>query len=643
MEYVYIHTNIDYQERVKELEQYYRLALDTETYVIEKYKEQGLGTALDPHCSRISLLILMGDAGVPYLFDLILLEKDGYDSAPLLELLDTREYLIAHNGQFDIKMVKSHFGLLLFNVHCTRYLAKLLGNATGSKVSKAMGFSLEDLCRNLLNVHLTGKGKEQISDWGIRPDVNVPHQLDVWVKKLSYGAGDVKYLFTLHDMLWEVLTNPMPKSPLYLEGSETPPFGLGMAKSVAIEMGMATVAAEIEFNGLPASAELLSDIQLGLKNPETESGRIYEVAAELCEAFGLETYNSLWSDDGHKVPTDGALKILNSPAKLKRLLGELTGMKKIDNVQAVFLDRTLELLSQLSIAENENSEGAQLGYISEEEENIYKELENLERSEAAEKYKTLKLLVEYKRLSKQYSMDLSRHVNPVTGRIHSSMDMLGAATGRSSCIAEGTYISVPLFTTTGGLLLSYRRIEELKEGDSVLTFNPEPPHEQVIKKVKWAGLTGKNKEVCRVYWRCTDGSGITGELDLTPEHCLLTWRLQEGVGYTEAIWTEACCLNPGDSVLSYDPNLLTKEGYKVGCREVVKVRPLHRRVNVYDIEVEDVHCFIANELLAHNSARPNQQNISGRTKITVTRPRNNLFPTSSKIQTLHRECCYDQP
>jgi DNA polymerase I-like protein with 3'-5' exonuclease and polymerase domains len=40
--------------------------------------------------------------------------------------------------------------------------------------------------------------------------------------------------------------------------------------------------------------------------------------------------------------------------------------------------------------------------------------------------------MKYKRLEKQRSMMLSQYVNPVTGCIHSGMDQLGAATGRTS-------------------------------------------------------------------------------------------------------------------------------------------------------------------------------------------------------------------
>lgn len=71
------------------------LAIDIETYVLPKYKGLSKKAALDPHYSSISTIQMMGLDTQIYIFDLILLERAGYDRELLLEFLKAKEFLLA--------------------------------------------------------------------------------------------------------------------------------------------------------------------------------------------------------------------------------------------------------------------------------------------------------------------------------------------------------------------------------------------------------------------------------------------------------------------------------------------------------------------------------------------------------------------
>jgi hypothetical protein len=348
LNYVYVKDVPTLAAEIKRLGAYKELAADTETYVKRQYKQLGYGSALDPHTSGISLLILRPEekSEPTSIIDLLLLSQQGYDSSHLINLLRTRAELIFANAKFDVKFLLGEFGILLRNVCCVRVLAKLIGNATGSKFGRMLGYSLKDLCRDYLGIHLSGKGEEQVSDWWARPNFEDPedcYSQQMWLRKLSYAAGDVEYLFALRNLMRETLTNPLPKTLLIPNGSETEPFGLGMADVVKTEMETVPVVAEIEFNGLPASLEILNAIQTAIYNESKGEGELLVAASLLCQEFDLEAYPSPWSD--YLMPSEASLKALNNPNKLKRLISQKIGIS-LDNVQASVLERLIPDFSQ---------------------------------------------------------------------------------------------------------------------------------------------------------------------------------------------------------------------------------------------------------------------------------------------------------
>jgi len=256
--------------------------------------------------------------------------------------------------------------------------------------------------------------------------------------------------------------------------------------------------------------------------------------------------------------------------------------------------------------------------------------------------KFIKLTTEINSIQTQ----LSNHIEPFIGIwgntidkcVHTSYDLTGTTTGRLSCIAKGTMIEIvrDVSKFPKGVL-----IENVKVGDLAYTYDDN--NNLCLKKVKWAGKTGYRKCV-RVHWKNTGNKSI-GELILTPEHKI---RL------IDKKWKEAQYLKKGDRVLSLSRN--TSMGYSVLfayknahlldhkfiLRQVHKEfnKDTHHKVSqelrigtelaefyinnnnhvvlsvddwgyqdVYNLEIEDTHRYIANELTVKNSRSPNLQNL----------------------------------
>ena len=434
----YVLTIADYRLAIAALSLFDRLALDSETYTIQQYESTvGDKGRLSPHTGRISLLTLVGESSLPYVFDLIVLEHLDYDPQPLLNLLRTREYILAHHAKFDLLMLMGHFKYQFTNVRCTLTLAQLYANATGSKLARVRKLSLEALCRDWLGRFMTGKGSVQLTDWYTSVSARTLDNPQ-WVEKLHYAAVDVINLLELHDLLNSILCLPLPSSP-YIEETEREEgeeqgYGYGMANVVDVEMRFINVAAEIQFNGLPASSYVLNQL---LDAVVTEKMR---AAQSFCHTVGLPTL-LLSPFDDYESPSPSSLKSLNSPAQLKSILTNLTDLE-LTSTQSGLIERTLKVL-QAYAEHNKKSDDNEGGdddddehtvpiELIEGEEDLYGLLEDIESEKLGKLASVLNELITYKRLTKLESMNLAAYINPVTGCIHGNTNAIGTSTGRSS-------------------------------------------------------------------------------------------------------------------------------------------------------------------------------------------------------------------
>ena len=167
-------------------------------------------------------------------------------------------------------------------------------------------------------------------------------------------------------------------------------------------------------------------------------------------------------------------------------------------------------------------------------------------------------------------------------RIHCEFKSVGADTGRM-CIAKGTPITA---------LNGTKNIEDIVPGDLVYCY--DETGDLKVSQVKNLWLTGKDKECVDVTWQRSDSEDI-GHLICTPEHRILK---------KDGTWCRADELKCDDKLVS-----LRQEDNPSFNPAVQSVTPAGK-FDVYDIEVETYHNFIASEICVHNSsADPNLQNI----------------------------------
>lgn len=115
-----------------------------------------------------------------------------------------------------------------------------------------------------------------------------------------------------------------------------------------------------------------------------------------------------------------------------------------------------------------------------------------------------------------------------TGRLHAKFNQIGADTGRFSCIAEGTKISMP-----GG----DRNIEDVNPGDYVYCYDVE--HNKLKLRRVLNRFNNGIRNCVKLSWVSKYNKSLSGELVCTPDHMI---RTIDG-------WKEAQDLKPSDSIL----------------------------------------------------------------------------------------------
>lgn len=155
------------------------LGLDIETAKLPQYS-YAAKAGLDPYLSEVRLIQIY-QGKVSYVFDTRLFAESAVDL--MRELLSTGRF-IAHNGCFELKMLKHHFNLESFNIDCSMLLAMLVDRAEHSpfepdeleeideeekqkgnhKYKKRGGYGLDNVTATYFGIQVDKTF--QVSDWG---------------------------------------------------------------------------------------------------------------------------------------------------------------------------------------------------------------------------------------------------------------------------------------------------------------------------------------------------------------------------------------------------------------------------------------------------------------------------------------------
>lgn len=186
------------------------------------------------------------------------------------------------------------------------------------------------------------------------------------------------------------------------------------------------------------------------------------------------------------------------------------------------------------------------------------------------------LLLEYKRLAKLKSAFIDGLESQLydDGKAHCSFNQIGTTSGRISCIEESQLVQV---VKRGEV-----PIKNVEVGDLVYCKLRSNPHTNAIRKVLRVIDNGYRECIKLTY---INPLNIIKSLVCTLDHKIMTEK---------GTWVEAFDLEVGDR--------LTNDFTLIGI-DIVGVK------HVYDLEVEDLHNFIASGICVHNCSSPNLQQL----------------------------------
>lgn len=585
MKFNYINTPEKWKEAKDFLETQPRLGIDKESSVRDEWRGKKV-SALNIQVSQIEITSIKADEEYPFVVDHRIL-KEKWEFVPdLPDLFQKKDFVAGARIKFDLKLFYHLYGIWLTNARDIQLMSRMIGNATGSKFASAHGHSLGDLCRDWLNIHLEGKGEKlQASDWGLplsQRDLDNPY----WYEKLAYAAGDTEYLLPLHDQMFPVICNPLPKTPLIPNGTENDEeIGLGMRDAFDMEMKAIPVTACMEYNGIPTSYNILSGVQKAIKK------NLEEDALDLALYFKLPIEKSGDPLSSKKSASQKAQKTLNNPQALLKLIRENFELYNIDNTQTAVLERTLDIMDK--VYQERSSDGgdnrsSSIQISNENEQGLYDQLQMYEHSLIYESIPILRKIVDYRRLKKLEGMDLRKYINPATGRIHCNMNQIGTATSRFSCIAKGQRVK---------MVEGYKPIEEIVKGESVYCLNKIG--DLVISTVtEW--FDNGSRPTMRIQLGHPKGY-YYGVLRCTLDHKILKGEKGDGK------WVLAKHLLPGDIVAGEHGKLYV---YFIDLQD-------SESCQVYDLGIETHHNYVCEGVITSNSSTPNLQQIAARTKLDI--------------------------
>jgi len=423
VDYFYITNASDLIEAVNNIEKALEstdkiLAVDTETYPL--YNIYGdRADFRDPHTTATRLIqVNVSYNNTPYIFDFLKIGREGFQ--PLVDLLMRKDIRkVGHNFKYDIKQLKASLNVWLPNSWCTLVMAARVNVCTGFRAGQMRGNSLKALARDYFGIDLSKT--EQKSDWS-NPNL-ASEQLEYAALDVSKGKSHTQLkhsvLLDLYYLFHNLLYTPAPKG-----------FGghcklKDFKEPIEVDQAANSILAKIEYNGMPVSKKML-DLIYSTASKEVEELKLY-----LCKSFGLPIQQALdYTDEGAKVITilsEETQKTLNNPKKLVQLVNKTLKKQGIE-LTNVLSDSLEEALKKLKAKESEEEpDEEEEFYWEDEEESVEWNIDLIDK------------LIKYKELSKLVSIDYRKLINPVTGRVHSSYQCIGASTGRMSSGGKGSF------------------------------------------------------------------------------------------------------------------------------------------------------------------------------------------------------------
>jgi len=329
-------------------------------------------TGLKVYTAKLLLLQLNIEGNI-FIIDCTVLDKK-YIKYILELLISSNVLFIGHNIKFDIKMLYHNLGVLLTNVYDTMVIESLIY----AGLSRTFYFSLEDLIQEYFDIKLDKEIRKTFIEFnGIFTQ-----------EQLNYAASDVVFLIELREKQLSYIFEKQSK------------------EVVELEIGLVPVFAKMEYDGIT----LDKDAWL-----EVESQNIISRNEVKLKILNLFISNIKFSNFKNLYELAIGFKI---PVKTKKLINELSG---------VSAEHGLGWFREMFDLDSPYQIKAMLNYMGVPVPNT-----NEKTIDKFRKYDIINLVLEYREYQKRistYGSAFLRHINSITGRIHTEFDQV-KSTGR---------------------------------------------------------------------------------------------------------------------------------------------------------------------------------------------------------------------
>lgn len=352
---------------------------------IQKHKIAGFdveATGLDPFVDKVTLIQLkLGDK--IYLFNTVKL-GDKYTRYVCQILRDSKIVLVGHNLNYDLKMIKSNYGEYFLNVYDTMIVETMTTNGLNTDRYT----SLKDLVIKYCNVEL---------DKSVRENFIGNFSGEFTETDYQYAALDVHYLRDIRQKQLDILEQQRQMRVLELESNLVP------------------VVASMEYNGVLVDRDKWKALS---EDSQVQAVRLEQ---ELKEQIATEIINSKKFNTALEVV--GTLYLVpEAKLKTKKMQATLSSITDLSYIRD-YIVNTINLGSPKQMLA------------------ILTKIYGLNIPDTNEKtldkhdHPIIKTILEFREHQKKvdsFGDAFLELVHPVTGRIHTRFNQLGARSGRFS-------------------------------------------------------------------------------------------------------------------------------------------------------------------------------------------------------------------
>lgn len=347
---------------------------------IQKHEILGFdieANSLDPYDSKI-LLIQFATPDEVYVINAGRVEKRTLRYL-LKDIRDKEALLIAHNAKFDVKMLFHHYNLLMVNLFDTM-LAETFQLAGISKPF----WSLEEIALKYLDMNL---------EKDIRESFNEKQDYDFTEQQYNYAGLDARIMLPIYEKQYELIKKNQNKRVWDLE--------MALEPAVALMEYFGVLLDQNHWNELTKRAiQKADECNQVIMNYLAEN---FDKFAKGDNALDVAKYCQLpWKQ--FRVPEK---KRLSGITTYDEIIGTIVPMVNMNSSKQV-----LHILNSIGVNTDSTSK---------------RELQRFKGHEFID------MLSEYRRYTKAgsaFGEEFIEAINPISGRIHSSLDQLATTTGR---------------------------------------------------------------------------------------------------------------------------------------------------------------------------------------------------------------------